>query len=358
MRDKILDPQRTLLPVWEWPKRPPKSRVRATQEQWNQVVTAAVARGLMVGVRPEEIFKDQEGRPVLNGAAAVKKIKTVGGESKTLQRFISNFIPINAYMDHLEGGDKHLPYLGQLTLLEMEDDQCWIVDSEDFTSCYNLFRLPLVWSRYMAFDMAVDGKLVGGVPGEPYYPAMAVVPMGWLNAVSVVQSVVRTLVFAESGVPENSEVSKLRAIPQEDALSVIYLDSFDELRRLDRSCAEVLRNQPSPRHQQFTKMCESKGLPLNEGKKLVSAVRGSLQGGELQGDLGYYKLGGEKQGGLIGLAGCLLGLEQWREFDVRHFVGKAMCFRRPLLSVFQDTFTFLQDLTASGGVGLPWTKSS
>ena len=347
MKELILDPRKSLLPVWEWPQRPPQSKVRASQEEWNQIVAAGFARGLMVGVRLNEVFTDQAGQPVLNGAAAVKKTKMVGGESKVLQRFISNFIPINAYMAHMEGGDKHLPYLGQLTLLEQEDDEVWVIDSEDFTSCYNLFRLPTCWHRYMAFAKPVDGRLVGGVPGESYYPAMAVVPMGWLNAVSVVQSVVRTLVFQNAEVPEDSEVSKLRRIPQTEDVSVIYLDSFDELRRLDRQCAEVLQNKASARHQRFLAVCQEKGLPLNEGKRLVASVRGSLQGGELQGDLGYYKLGGEKQVSLIGLASCLLGLPEWREFDLRHFVGKSIfgvCFRRPLLSVFQDIFSFMTEL--------------
>ena len=50
---------------------------------------------------------------------------------------------------------------------------------------------------------------------------------------------------------------------------------------------------------------------------------------------------------LIGLGSCLLGLKAWREFDLRHFAGKAvfgMCFRRPLLSILQDSFYFLSDV--------------
>ena len=173
---------------------------------------------------------------------------------------------------------------------------------------------------------------------------MAVVPMGWINAVSVIQAVVRTLVFSESEIPDESEISKLKRLPETDDLSVIYLDSYDELRRLDRQCAEVLQGVASPRHKRSLKVCQEKGLPLNEGKRLVAATKGTLQGGELQGKEGWYKLAGDKQINLVGLGSCLLGLPEWREFDVRHFFGKAvygMCFRRVLLSVLQDGFHFL-----------------
>ena len=350
LQEKLADPRRCLLPVWEWPQRPPRSKVRASQEEWEKIVTAAAARNLMVPVPAEEVFRDHQGEMVLNGAAAVRKLKTVGGESKVMQRFISNFIPTNAYQAHLEGGDQDLPYLGQLTLLEQEDDECWVIDSEDFTSCYNLFRLPPVWRKFMCFEKPVDARIFGGPPGEVTYAAMNVVPMGWLNAVALVQSAVRTLVFEESAVPEASEVSKRKPIPDDDDLTVIYLDSYDELRKMDRHCAEAIQSVSSPRHIRFKHMCNSKGLSLNTGKQLVSALRGSLQGGELQGDKGWYKLAGDKQVNLLSLGACLLGLPLWHEFDLRHFIGKAvfgMCFRRPLLSTFQNIFPILNELVAA-----------
>eukprot|EP00438_Fugacium_kawagutii_P019189 Skav219378 [mRNA] locus=scaffold76:715800:719114:- [translate_table: standard] len=351
MVDQIRNPTLSLLPVSDWPRVPPKSRVMATQSEWDAIVAAGSARGLMVGVAPEEVFCDVQGNKVVNGAAAVKKTKKIGGVERQMQRFISNFIPINAYQCHIKGGDRHLPYLGQLTLLEQEDDEVWLVDSEDFTSCYNLFRLPSTWHRYMCFEKTVDASLFGGPKGKQVHPAMAVVPMGWLNAVSVVQAVVRTLVFEESEVPEDSEISKLKALPQLDDLSVIYLDSFDELRRLDRQCAEALQGTMSERHKRFLNMCREKGLPLNEGKRLVSAYRGTLQGGELQGDLGWYKLAGDKQVNLVALGSTLLAIDRWKEFDLRHYIGKAvfgMCFRRPLLSIFQDSFSFVTKIATEG----------
>lgn len=128
--------------------------------------------------------------------------------------------------------------------------------------------------------------------------------------------------------------------------TVIYLDSFDQLRRLSRGCHETLEGEPSERHARFLKVCRDKGLPLNEAKTLVAATRGPLQGGELDGDVGRYGVAPEKMCGILGLGGALLAMSDWTEWMLRHFVGKAtfgMCFRRPLFSLFQSTFDEIQE---------------
>lgn len=97
--------------------------MRATDDEWNKDVGAAYERGLMVADELDEGFKDQKGRPVLNGAGAVKKEKKVDGKVVSAQRFISNLIPSNMFQDRLEGDGKLLPYLGQLTLLQQEEEE-------------------------------------------------------------------------------------------------------------------------------------------------------------------------------------------------------------------------------------------
>jgi len=348
LAEMIEDPNNCLLPRWEWPEKPTKSRVRASQEEWNKIVQAGYDRGLMAPMEEDQVFRDGAGHKVLNGAGGVKKLKLVGGEERTMQRFISNFIPINQYLAHLSGGDQFLPYLGQLTLMGLEDDEALLVDSEDFCSCFNLFTLPASWRGMMCFDLMVDAKYMGGTAGHMVYPAMAVVPMGWINAVTVIQSVVRSLVFQGAQIPESSEVAKIKQMPDTDDLTVIYLDSYDELRRLDAQCAEVLEGKASARHLRFQEVCQEKGLPLNEAKRLVGATRGTLQGGLLDGKKGWYKLAPDKQVDFISLCVGMVTAPQWREFQLRHVIGKAtfgMCFRRPLLSIFQDVFTDLQNLT-------------
>jgi hypothetical protein len=61
----VADPAACLLPASEWPARPPRSRVRGTQEERDAIVRAGAARGLMVAVDPEDMFKDHNGVKVL-----------------------------------------------------------------------------------------------------------------------------------------------------------------------------------------------------------------------------------------------------------------------------------------------------
>ena len=132
------------------------------------------------------------------------------GRVISTQRFISNLIPVNMFQDRLEG------------------------------------RLPPCWSKYMAFAKPVDASLSGGQAGKQVYPAMAVLPMGWVSSVAVIQSIVRTLVFKESEVPIDSEVAKTQPLPAGDDLTVVYLDSFDQLREFNKGCDEVLSAGMSP----------------------------------------------------------------------------------------------------------------
>lgn len=64
----------------------------------------------------------------------------------------------------------------------------------------------------MAFGKLVDAALLGGEPGKQVYPAVAVLPMGWVSSVAVIQSIVRTLVFKEAEAPVKSEFAKTKPL--------------------------------------------------------------------------------------------------------------------------------------------------
>lgn len=254
------------------------ARVRASVSEWEKIVAAGVERGMMPRVDENEVFRDARGRPVLNGAGGVKKVKTIGGEEKTLQRFIRILVPSNSYQRHMPGDDVHLPYLGQMSMMEVDEDEEVLIESEDLTSCFNLFRLMKAWGGLCAFSKRVSAKVFGGSPNEMVYVGMSVVPMGWINSVALMQTVVRRLVFGLSAVPETSEVSKLKLFPADDSISVVYLDSYDELRKVKAGYAEVLKGRPSERHERFVATCKKLDLPLSHSKRLVRAIHGSLQG--------------------------------------------------------------------------------
>ena len=58
MIDMIEDPRNVLLPQWQWLDRPTKSRVRASQAEWDLIVAAAHQRGMMKPVFKEHVFRE------------------------------------------------------------------------------------------------------------------------------------------------------------------------------------------------------------------------------------------------------------------------------------------------------------
>ena len=96
------------------------------------------------------------------------------------------------------------------------------------------------------------------------YPAMAVLPMGWVSSVAVGQSIVRSLVFKEAEILKGRS-AKTQLLPADEDLTVIYLDSYDQLRRFTQGCEEVVKAEMSERHKRFLKVCEKLALPLNDG---------------------------------------------------------------------------------------------
>lgn len=131
VRSWLEDPSSCLLPQAAWPERPPPSRVRASDDEWEKIVAAGVERGMMRRVDDDEVFRDARGVPVLNGAGGVRKVKSIGGEEKMLQRFISILVPSNSYQHHMPGDDVHLPYLGQMSMMEIDEDEEVLIESED-----------------------------------------------------------------------------------------------------------------------------------------------------------------------------------------------------------------------------------
>ena len=145
---------------------------------------------------------------MLNGATGVDKVKIVDGKTVELLRFICILVPINSYLRKLKGDSNLLPFLPQMTLMTLEPNEVLFTDSEDMMSCFNLFKMPDCWAGYFAFEKPVPRSAFGGNPNELGYVYMRAVPMGWLGAVDVMQSMARRLVFNTCSVPTEAEMRK------------------------------------------------------------------------------------------------------------------------------------------------------
>ena len=86
---------------------------------------------MFVMVDEADIFINQLGAPVFNGAMGVDKEKDVDGVVATLLRFICILTPLNQYMRKI-GGDEHtLPQAAFLSQIVLGDGEFLVVDGDD-----------------------------------------------------------------------------------------------------------------------------------------------------------------------------------------------------------------------------------
>ena len=128
-------------------------------------------------------------------------------------------------------------------------------------------------------------------------------------------------------------------------MTVVYLDNFDEIHRIKAIDEQLNSDEPSPTHVKFNEVCDELGLPRNGAKQLIHAFSGAIQGGELDGRNGVLRLAPEKLRNFIAISLGLVCQRQVREFQIRHWVGKAAfaaTFRRPLFSILEKVFELIQ----------------
>jgi hypothetical protein len=154
----------------------------------------------------------------------------------------------------------------------MSECEDGLLDCSDLESSYNLFAVPDQFVPYFDYALFVESTHVGlEGPGRKTWVALMVLPIGWLSAVSLMQSVLRCLTFVHSEVPRASEDRKGDSAPCTREWTVLYLDSFDLLRFVDGKRASLLSGKASPVHARFVETCRRLGLPLNQAKELVGA---------------------------------------------------------------------------------------
>ncbi|CAK0904396.1 unnamed protein product [Prorocentrum cordatum] len=341
--DDVRDPRSCLLPPEQWPEEPPRSRVWASDTEWYKIVKEGAARGIFAEVPDELVFRDSAGRPVVNGAMGIDKHPKGPVPGPTLLRFISIFTPINSYMRKLRGDDHTLPTATMLNACILEDGEELWDDAEDQKGCFNIFRLPDEWLGYCAYSKQVSAAAFGDDPNRMAWVGIRSVAMGSKIAVSIMQRVIRTLVFDIVGADPRAELRRDRAFPDGD-VSIVCLDGFDFVRKAQSRLCK-LQIVESMEHQHFVAACAKHGIPLNPAKSLVAQLRAGILGGLLLGDKGWLKLAPEKANALVVKTAVLATEQQWQAGALQHWAGQACFaagFRRPLFAVLEQIFPAIQ----------------
>ena len=184
-----------------------------------------------------------DGSPVLGGLFGVPKGEEVNGVS--VLRLIMDLRAINQLFSAVAGDLHTLPMLSQLFPLEVFPEENILVSSEDIKAMFYVIGLPPVWRPLLAFGRVLPDSLKPKTASEcePCVLTSRVLAMGFINSVSVAQSLHRSIVnraVDQFGLSREQEIRKDQPLPSSATAYRIYLDNFDSLARTNREASVLL----------------------------------------------------------------------------------------------------------------------
>ena len=267
-----------------------QSKVHICRGDERRIALTLVERGVCSWTLEKDVFKYRNQR-VLNGLFGVCKPSTIP-DGRPVLRLIMNLIPSNSVMVQLQGRVGDLPGITQYLSVVLEDGESLSISQADMTSAFYLFKLPDEWSPYLCFNLCFKGREIGFDDDGIRYLSCAVLPMGWSNAVSVMQEISEQLLLTQ-GLPRSLQVARTKPLPQWLTLSLnhaessglawwhVYLDNF-------MSGEKVQTGQVGCEEQRLHQLAELSwrraGVLSSEKKRVVSAPAVEELGGWLDGN--------------------------------------------------------------------------
>lgn len=269
-----------------------KPRVMVSDEDWGEVCKGLVDTGVCTFIEEHEVFDTGEG-PLLNGLFGVTKDEwTEAGVE--IYRLIMNLVPLNSLCRPLSGDVDTLPSWSGMNPYFLQPSQGLLVSSEDVKCFFYVISVPSSWTKYLAFNkMVPDEVLPSHLKSRKVYIASRVLPMGFLNSVSLAQHVHRTLVLGSgTGVdgnhenPPEKEHRKDRPLPHGSRTWRVYLCNYDLLEKVEATEMVALEGTTSPGVLALRHQYEAWEVPRNLKKAVARSSRCELQGATVDGRLG------------------------------------------------------------------------
>ena len=267
-----------------------QSKVHVVRGDERDLAQTLVARGICSWTLENEVFQ-YRGQKVLNGLFGVCKPSCLP-DGRPVLRLIMNLIPSNSVMVQLEGRVNDLPGITQYLSVVLENGETLSISQADMTSAFYLFKLPVAWSPYLCFNLCFKGSEIGFDDDVIRYLSCAVLPMGWSNAVSVMQEISEQLLLSQ-GMPRSLQVARTKPLPDWLTSSVssskvsglawwhVYLDNF-------MSGEKVTPGQVGTEEQGLHRLAELSwgraGVLSSEKKRVTSAPAVEELGGWLDGE--------------------------------------------------------------------------
>ena len=340
-----------------------RPRVMVGDEDWAEVCRGLVASGICTFIEESDVFMTAEG-PLLNGMFGVTK-DDFTDSGVEIFRLIMHLIPLNGLCHPMSGDVDTLPSWGSMSPFFLQPTECLLVSSEDVKCFFYTISVPECWIKYLAFNKLVpDECLEEHLKGKTVYLASRVLPMGFLNSVSLAQHVHRNLVSWSgsgemSGVnPPEQELRKDRPHSAGSTTWRVYLDNYDLLEKVQATEMVGLEGTCPPGVLALRQEYEVWSVPRNVKKAVERSPLCEVQGATVDGVAGCAFPRESKLGKYFGLAMSLCNQTHAQQKQWQVVCGGLVyvsMFRRPLLGSLNRVWTHIESYshTSSGVLATP-----
>ena len=337
--------------AWVWTKPP---RVMVADHHWGEVCTGLVQSGVCTLLPVEDVFDTGRG-PLLNGLFGVSKEEWEGDVE--VYRLIMNLIPLNNLVHPLQGDVNTLPMWSMMNPFFVQPGETLLVSSEDVRCFFYTMRVPEAWWKYLAFNKSVPNDcLPTHLQDREVYLAAKVLPMGFLNSVSLAQHVHRNLALWSgelvpgTNLPED-EIRKDRPSTVGNPSWRIYLDNYDLLERVKATGVADLQGSLAPAVLALRQEYEAWEVPRNLKKSVTRQTRAEVQGAQVDGVEGVAY---PREGKLLKYIVAALSIVRQEVVSQRQL--QVVCgglvyfsmFRRPLLGCLNSVWQLIESFNQSG----------
>ena len=219
---------------------------------------------------------------------------------------------------------------------------------DDQKGAFYAWRLPHAWRGLMAFKWPVPGCLVGQPHLDSAHVAASVIPMGWINAVSLFQHLRRHLGLEKpplgAGLEPQREWRRDRPVPaaattQGETRFQHYLDDFDCPEQVPKRKWKAMAGTMSPTHARQRAAYKCAGVGVSERKAHVREPCVCHMGAEIDGIEGFLSAPTGKMLEAGWLAMWMLAKPTVSPRMLMVLLGRLTCcfeFRRPLMGVLNS----------------------
>ena len=344
-----------LKPRCRWvSERPPK--VMVADEDWGEVCKNLVNCGLCTFLERDQVFDTGNGL-LLNGLFGVSKEEWSHGTE--IFRLIMNLIPLNNLCLPLAGDVDTLPSWSLMSPFFLQPSETLLVSSEDVRCFFYTLSVPEEWWPFLAFNKVVPNEaLPTELQDREVYLASRVLPMGFLNSVSLAQHVHRNLVRwsgrSEVGSPCNlaaDELRKDKGFPQSKKPWRVYLDNYDLLEKVESTNMVATKGSVAPGVFALRHEYEIWGIPRNEKKSVQRSSLCEMQGAQVDGTLGVAYPRETKLLKYLAAALKFCQSQMVTQKQTQVVCGGLVyfsMFRRPLLGGLNAVWKFIEEFNQGG----------